>query len=118
MHTRSGVSEVAHPDDGLTRNPLKIGNTFNKYFSSVFTIDDDDNPRILFRASTEMSNIDFTLAVVYSSTTLHYSSGPHILNVIRYYISWKPQTNIDNCDLVQSDGENNQQIPNSTSHTP
>ena len=66
MHKRSGVSEVALLDGGLTRNPQEIGNTFNKYFPSVFTIDDGNNTCILSKTSTEMSSIYFTPDIVYA----------------------------------------------------
>ena len=78
MHMRSGVSEVALAD-GAKQNTLEIANTFNKYFPSVFTINDGDNTCILSRTSTEMPNVEFMPDIVY--TTLQgfkssMSSGP------------------------------------------
>ena len=65
MHARSGVSEVALPDGTLTREPLVIANTFNNYFSSVFTNDDGNNPVISSKTSVEMPNIEFTPDTVF-----------------------------------------------------
>ena len=79
MHMRSGISEVVLPVGDLTRNPLEIANTFNKYFSSVFTIDDVDNTCILSRTSTEMPNTDFEPGIVYATLQglkSSMSSGP------------------------------------------
>ena len=67
MQMKSGVSEVALADGGLTRNPLEIANTFSKYFSSVLTIDDGDNPCIHSRTSTEVLNNEFTSDIVFTT---------------------------------------------------
>ena len=70
------------PDSGLTWNPLEIANTFNKYFSSVFTIGDGDNPCIHSRTFTEMPNIEFTPHIVFTTLQGLKSSMSSVPDVI------------------------------------
>ena len=64
LQSRVNILEIALPSGTITRNPSEISDIFNFYFSSVFTIENNENPITSCETQAEMNEIRFTPDVV------------------------------------------------------
>ena len=67
IYSRTGVDELLLDDGTTTRDRGVMTDAFNRYFSSVFTLDDGQTPVFPSQTSAELYDINFSPEVVFDT---------------------------------------------------